>query len=129
MVGGIMAGASMAISSGFKIAAQLPGVQTGKSGGIGKDGLFKILSPDKIASDGNGGGTLLKIGKIFRIDVDSRILVGGKYLNPLKLANFLHMHLPGIPGNIPGLFIVGGHIPIGLYLSGSFGSLFSKKSD
>lgn len=126
MIGGIMAGASMAISSGFKIAAKL-GAATGRGGGIGKEGIFKILSPDKIASDGNGGGTLFKIGKTFRLDFDTRILIGKKYINPLKLANFMHLHLPGITQNIPGLLIVGGHIPIGIYISGIFGGIFNKK--
>ena len=122
MIGGIMAGSSQIISGGFKIAAKL-GAQTGRSGGIGKEGIFKILSPDKIASDGNSGGTIFKIGKTFRFDVDSRILQGSKYINPHNLGNFLHMHLPGVTGNIPKLFIVGGHIPIGMYGSGLFGAL------
>lgn len=125
MFGGIMAGVSMAISSAFKFAARL-GATTGRSGGIGK-GIFKFLSPDKIASDGNGGGTLIKIGKTFRIDFDTRVLAGGKYFNPLKLANFMHMHLPGVTQNVPGLLIVGGHIPIGLYISGILGGIFNKK--
>ena len=99
MFGGIMAGGSMTISSGFKIAANKLGAKTGRRGGIGTEGVFKILSPDRIAFDGNSGGTLFKIGKTFRVDFDTRILMGGKHINPLKLANFMHMHLPGITGN------------------------------
>lgn len=127
LFGGIMAGASMVISSGFKATAKL-GVLTGRKGGIGKDGIFKVLSPDQIARDGNGGGTLFKIGKIFRIDFDTRILMDIGSINPFKLANFMHMHMPGVTGNIPGLLIVKGHIPIGLYLSVFFGSIFKKES-
>lgn len=77
MAGGIAAGASQVASGGFEIAAKL-GVQTGKSGGI-KVGNSKILSPDA-AWNKNNGGTLLKVGKTFRIDVGSNTL--------------LHMHLP-----------------------------------
>lgn len=109
MIGGIMAGVSMSISATFKMAAKL-GISTGRNGRIGKEGFFKILSPDRIATDGNGGGTLLKIGRTFRIDFDTRILIGGRYINPLKLANFMHMHLLGLSQNVPYLLIVGGHV-------------------
>lgn len=43
------------------------------------------------------------------------------------MANFLHMHIPKISGNIPGLLIVGRHIPIGEYISILFDVLFRKK--
>ena len=122
MVGGIMAGASMTISSGFRIAAKA-GATTGRAGGIGQTNGFKILSPDKIATDGNSGGTLFKIGKTFRLDVDTRILQGGKYVNTLKLPNYLHMHIPNLTGNIPSALIVGGHIPVGMYGSTLIGVL------
>ena len=121
MIGGIMAGTSMALSSGFRIAAK-SGVRTGKKGGIGKEGVFKILSPDRIAADGNSGGTLFKIGKTFRVDVDTRIIGNVSSRNHLKLPNFFHMHLPGVKGNVPWLGINCGHIPIGLYFSVIFGS-------
>lgn len=121
MSGGIMAGTSMALSSGFRIAAK-SGVRTGKKGGIGKEGVFKILSPDRIAADGNSGGTLFKIGKTFRVDVDTRIIGNVSSRNHLKLPNFFHMHLPGVKGNVPWLGINCGHIPIGLYFSVIFGS-------
>ena len=103
------------------------GARTGRSGGIGREGVFKILSPDRIASDGNSGGTLFKVGDTFRVDVDTRILTGRNAINPLKLANFVHIHLPGITGNVPGLLIVKGHIPIGQYISFILGVLFQKK--
>lgn len=123
MFGGIMAGCSMTISSGFRIAAK-SGVPTGRGSGIGKDGIFKILSPDRIASDNQGGGTLIKIGRKFHIDVDTRIIA---HNNPLKLANFLHMHLPNFSGNIPALLIPGGHIPIGIYTSSIFAVIKTNK--
>lgn len=76
MAGGIVAGAAQVASGGFKIAANL-GAETGKKGGI-KLGNAKILSPDAVWHE-NNGGTLLKIGETFRIDVGSNTL--------------LHMHL------------------------------------
>ena len=96
MSGGISAGASQVASGGFKIAAKL-GAKTGKSGGI-KIGNAKILSPDA-AWHKNNGGTLLKIGKTFRIDVGSNTL--------------LHMHLPNVSS----------HIQIGTIGAGIYGGL------
>ena len=96
MSGGIAAGASQVASGGFKIAAKL-GAKTGKSGGI-KIGNAKILSPDA-AWHKNNGGTLLKIGKTFRIDVGSNTL--------------LHMHLPNVSS----------HIQIGTIGAGIYGGL------
>ena len=96
MSGGIAAGASQVASGGFKIAAKL-GAKTGKSGGI-KIGKAKILSPDA-AWHKNNGGTLLKIGKTFRIDVGSNTL--------------LHMHLPNVFS----------HIQIGTIGAGIYGGL------
>ena len=83
MAGGIAAGASQVASGGFKIAAKL-GAKTGKSGGI-KLGNTKILSPDAVWQK-NNGGTLLKIGNTFRIDVGSNTL--------------LHMHIPKVSSHI-----------------------------
>ena len=96
MAGGIAAGASQVASGGFKIATKL-GAKTGKSGGI-KIGNTKILSPDA-AWHKNNGGTLLKIGKTFRIDVGSNTL--------------LHMHLPNVSS----------HIQIGTIGAGIYGGL------
>lgn len=96
MAGGIAAGASQVASGGFKIAAKL-GAKTGKSGGI-KIGNTKILSPDA-AWHKNNGGTLLKIGKTFRIDVGSNTL--------------LHMHLLNVSS----------HIQIGTIGAGIYGGL------
>ena len=96
MSGGIAAGASQVASGGFKIAAKL-GAKTGKSGGI-KIGNAKILSPDA-AWHKNNGGTLLKIGETFRIDVGSNTL--------------LHMHLPNVSS----------HIQIGTIGAGIYGGL------
>ena len=96
MAGGIAAGASQVASGGFKIAAKL-GAKTGKSGGI-KLGNTKILSPDAVWQK-NNGGTLLKIGKTFRIDVGSNTL--------------LHMHIPKVTS----------HIQIGTIGAGIYGGL------
>ena len=96
MAGGIAAGAAQVASGGFKIAAKL-GVKTGRNGGI-KIGKTKLLSPDA-AWHKNNGGTLLKIGKTFRIDVGSHTL--------------LHMHLP----------IVSSHIQIGTIGAGIYGGV------
>lgn len=83
-------------SGGFKIVAKL-GAKTGKSGGI-KIGNTKILSPDA-AWHKNNGGTLLKVGNTFRIDVGSNTL--------------LHMHLSSVPS----------HIQIGTICAGIYGGL------
>lgn len=96
MSGGIAAGAAQVASGVFKIAANL-GATTGKNGGI-KIGNTKILSPDA-AWHQNNGGTLLKVGDIFRIDVGSNTL--------------FHIHLPGISS----------HIQIGTFIAGIFGWL------
>ena len=96
MAGGIAAGASQIASGGFKIAAKL-GAKTGKSGGITL-GNTKILSPDAVWQK-NNGGTLLKIGKTFRIDVGSNTL--------------LHMHIPKVSS----------HIQIGTIVAGMYGGL------
>lgn len=96
MAGGIAAGASQVASGGFKIAAKL-GAKTGRRGGI-KLGNTKILSPDA-AWQKNNGGTLLKVGKTFRIDVGSNTL--------------LHMHIPKVSS----------HIQIGTIGAGIYGGL------
>ena len=97
MAGGIAAGASQVASGGFKIAAKL-GAKAGKSSGI-KLGNTKILSPDAVWQK-NNGGTLIKIGKTFRIDVGSNTL--------------LHMHLPKVSS----------HIQIGTVLSAVYGGIY-----
>lgn len=95
MVGGIMAGGSQAISGGFKLAAKST-VNAGKKvSGIKLTKNIKILSPDKLYHNTNGG-TLLKIGKSFRVDVNSQTL--------------LHMHFPGTSAH----FLIG-TIGAGIY--------------
>ena len=84
MAGGITAGASQVASGGFKIAAKL-GAKTGRNGGI-KFYNNNILSPDKVFHE-NNGGTLLKIGNILRIDVNSKSLLHTHILNS-------HLHIP-----------------------------------
>ena len=96
MAGGIAAGASQVASGGFKIAANL-GAKTGRNGGI-KLGDIKLLSPDA-AWHKNNGGTLLKVGKAFRVDVGSNTL--------------LHMHIPNVTS----------HIQIGTIGAGIYGWL------
>jgi len=150
MLGGIMAGASMVISSGFRLIARLgvtPGIRGGKY--INKAKTIKMLSPDSVTNKlfkakdfpkgilprtevgvNVGGGTLIKIGKVFRLDSDLKIIGLKEGVNPLKLANFWHMHVPKLgkewKGSIPWLFIPKGHIPIGLYTSIGLG-VFNRK--
>ncbi|MGI6745877.1 MAG: RHS repeat-associated core domain-containing protein [Acutalibacteraceae bacterium] len=98
MTGGIMAGASQAISGGFKVAAKAT-VNAGKKvSGIKLTKNIKALSPDKLYHNTNGG-TLLKIGKSFRVDVNSQTL--------------LHMRFPGTSA----------HFPIGTIGAGIYGGL------
>ena len=93
MMGGIVAGGSQIVSSIFKVAANL-GVPTGRKGGL-KIGNFKFFSHDAPWQP-NNGGTLLKIGKTFRIDVGSAAL--------------LHVHIPGIKAHIPLGNIIAGAV-------------------
>ena len=99
MIGGIFAGGAQIIGGGFRIASNL-GVQTGRKGGIaiGKSGI-KILSPDK-NNWTKAGGTLIKFGKAFRIDI------GAKW--------GLHMHILSSP-----------HIPLGSILAGFIAGIYS----
>lgn len=96
MAGGIAAGASQIASGGFKIATKL-GAKTGRNAGI-KLGKVQLLSPDATWYK-NNGGTLLKIGKTFRIDVGSNTL--------------LHMHL----------LRHSSHVQIGTIGAGIFGGI------
>ena len=92
MWGGIFAGGAQILGGGFRTAANL-GAQTGRKGGIelGKTGI-KILSPDK-NNWAKAGGTLIKFGKWFRLDV-------GAHWG-------LHMHILKSP-----------HLPIGMVMAG-----------
>lgn len=102
MWGGIFAGGAQIFCGGFKVAANL-GVATGRNGGIQLTKNLKILSPNNVKFYENGG-TLLKIGKNFRLDVGAKTM--------------LHMHMLGAE-----------HIPIGTILAsflGSYKSLWQK---
>ncbi len=91
MTGGIMAGASMVLSSGFKIAANA-GVSTGRNGGLTIGNKIRILSPNHPTAY-DAGGTLLKIGskyKNVRIDVGIKSLL---HMN-IQLAKKVNYHLP-----------------------------------
>lgn len=101
MTGGIMAGGSQIISSRFKVAAKVS-VNAGKkvSSGIKIGKKIKVLSPDKLYHNSNGG-TLFKIGKTFRIDVNSNTM--------------LHAHCPGPFANT--------HFPIGIIGAGIYGGV------
>lgn len=130
MMGGIMAGASMALSSAFRFAAS-KGVLTGRRGGISLGGNGKnILSPDAIIGRNgttvlDGGGTLINFGGRTHLDVDIRTLSNYGGLLP----NYLHLHLPFVGTNsIPVLGIICGHIPVGLYES-IIGGTASSNSD
>ena len=101
MTGGIMAGASQVVSSGFKVADKAS-VKAGKevSSGIKVTKNVKILSPDKLYHKTNGG-TLVKIGKVFRVDVNSKTM--------------LHAHFPGP--------FAKKHFPLGVIASGIYGGV------
>lgn len=110
MRGGILFFASSLVSGLFKIHMMLhPDAPYGRRAGLRIGEYFKILSPDKLATDGQGGGTLFKIikGRFsgFRFDVDTRVIGG------------FHLHL----------FEKGAHIPIGLLLTGLFSGVHSRK--
>ena len=96
MWGGIFAGTAQIASAGFKIAANL-GVTTGRNGGIQLFKNVKILSPNNVNFYENGG-TLIKYGNIFRLDVGSKTL--------------MHMHAFGF-----------NHIPIGTIISSFLGGI------
>lgn len=83
-----MAGASQVVSSGFKVAAKAS-VKAGKkvSSGIKVTKNVKILSPDKLYNRINGG-TLVKIGKVFRVDVNSEIMLHAHFLGSFVKKTF-----------------------------------------
>jgi hypothetical protein len=96
--------------------------------------LARITQKITIERINNGGGTLFKItsGKLasFRIDVDTRV-IGLKNLTDLLkidlVPNYLHMHIPEFTATIKPLFIHGGHVPIGLYISSIIGGVSNLK--
>ncbi|MDO4378455.1 MAG: hypothetical protein Q4C64_04795, partial [Erysipelotrichia bacterium] len=103
MAGGVMAGGSQMLGSCFKIAAKM-GASTGRNGGISILDRIRILSPNNIATK-DAGGTLLKIGskyKNIRFDVgwDSLFHMNIEFS---KRANY--------------------HLPIGMLISGLWGSI------
>lgn len=73
MFGGVLSGITQALSSVMRISSQL-GAKTFQ---IGK---LRIWSPNSLLNP-NSGGTLLKFGKTFRIDVEAT-------------QNLLHFHIP-----------------------------------
>ena len=101
MSGGIMSAGSQIVSSGFTVAAKIS-VNSGKpvSRGIELSKNIKVLSPDKLYHKTNGG-TLLKIGNTFRIDVNS--------------STMLHTHFPGPYATM--------HFPIGTIGAGLYGGI------
>ena len=91
MIGGIMAGGSQILSSGFKVAANA-GVPTGRNGGLTIGNRVRVLSPNHPQAY-EAGGTLLKIGskyKNIRLDVGSNSLF---HMN-IQLAKTANYHLP-----------------------------------
>ena len=91
MTGGIMAGGSQILSSGFKIAANV-GVPTGRNGGRTIGNKMRVLSPNHPQGK-EIGGTLLKIGskyKNIRFDVGSKSLF---HMN-VQLSKKINLHLP-----------------------------------
>ena len=105
MTGGIMAGGSQILSSGFKVAANA-GVQTGRNGGLTIGNKVRVLSPNHPQAH-EAGGTLLKIGskyKNIRIDVGSKSLL---HMN-IQLAKAANYH---ISVGIFGAGVWGGKVP------------------
>lgn len=97
MTGGIMAGGSQILSSGFKAAANA-GVPTGRNGGLSIGNKLRVLSPNHPRAY-EAGGTLLKIGskyKNIRFDVGSNSLF---HMN-IQLTKTANYHLPlGVLGS------------------------------
>ena len=97
MTGGIMAGASQVVSSGFKIAANA-GIPTGRNGGFPIGNKLRVLSPNH-PQGYEAGGTLLKIGskyKNIRFDVGIKSMF---HIN-IQLAKNMNYHIPlGIFGS------------------------------
>ena len=126
MMGGIMAGASMAVSSGFRFAASR-GVPSGPAKNFK---LGRKTYPDSLARNGNvkpdAGGTIRNFASSknapgFRFDVDIRTLSGN------FLPNYFHLHLPFVGNSsIPMLGILSRHIPVGFYGSVVSGTVFSN---
>ncbi len=91
MTGGIMAGGSQILSSGFKAAANV-GVPTGRNGGLTIGNRVRVLSPNHPQAY-EAGGTLLKIGskyKNIRFDVGSNSLF---HMN-IQFAKTANYHFP-----------------------------------
>lgn len=91
MTGGIMAGGSQILSSGFKVAANA-GVPTGRNGGLTIGDRVRVLSPNHPQAY-EAGGTLLKIGSKYRnirFDVGSNSMF---HMN-IQLAKTANYHLP-----------------------------------
>lgn len=103
MAGGITAGGSQILSSGFKVAANA-GVPTGRNGGLTIGNKVRILSPNHPQAY-EAGGTLLKIGSKYQ---NIRFDVGVKSL--------FHM-------NIQLAKRVNYHVPLGTLASGLWGGL------
>ena len=98
MWGGIIAGASNILGGAMAITRAInPGFNGFKIGG------FKLWSPNS-ATNKNVGGTLLKIGRAFRMDVEAKL--------------GLHIHLAILPK---------AHIPIAWLIGAITGSIWSEK--
>ncbi len=108
MAGGIMSVLSQLSSVGMKLAAQSKILKTGRKGGIEIAKNIKILSPDNLRyANSTPGGTLIKFGNKFRIDVrtgDAKNLL-------LGAGQLLHAHI-GISEAT--------HIPLGLLVTSIF---------
>ena len=103
MTGGIMAGGSQVLSSGFKVASNA-GVPTGRNGGLTLGNKVRVLSPNHPQAR-EAGGTLLKIGSKYK---NVRFDVGSKSL--------FHM-------NIQFSKAANYHIPIGILGAGMWGGV------
>ena len=98
MTGGIMAGGSQILSSGFKLAATKLGIPTGRNGGFTIGNKLRTISPNNPESY-EVGGTLLKIGskhRNLRFDFGSRSMF---HIN-IQFSKVANYHIPiGIVGS------------------------------
>ena len=115
MTGGIMAGASQVVSGGFKVAAKM-GVSTGRKGGIELSRDIKVLSPNNVKSTWDQGGTLVKIGNLFRIDVGHRTLLHVHFLSRTTEAMLIKAFPKIFEQTIK-------HFPLGTLASGLFAGI------
>ena len=109
MWGGIMAGGSQTLSGIGRLSVKQGWLRSGRKGGIDLwNGRMKVFSPDSTRHS-NPGGTILKIGDYFQLDVKS---------GP-EATRLLHIHLHEICGDL--------HISLGLILTSILPGIINNK--